>query len=271
MTPLGHAQLHPQSCVALEQVALLSWSRLILDLLVTGILLGWWLCKRLRRRRREEKQQSPAASAGTGCRRRGCCKELLQLLRDNRALMRLCLRHRPPQRPRDRRPRKWGVWNRRRLYFSPLHCISSPAPGLSDQNKAQLICINGTNRTLRKLHPKTRPVEDPVRRAAVPSSERKDSLHHLNPAAATEHPDLPAGKLEMLKRRNPSNKRTRLAGLSTLGCREWSTAPAIELLLRPGSTGLMGTWAGAVRSVPFGYIHCEDGSQQGSTYSTAGN
>lgn len=40
---------------------------------------------------------------------------------------------------------------------------------------------------------------------------------------------------------NPSNKRPRLAGLSTLGCREQSAAPAIELLLRPGSTGLMGT------------------------------
>lgn len=40
---------------------------------------------------------------------------------------------------------------------------------------------------------------------------------------------------------NPSNKIPRLAGLSTLGCREQSAAPAIELLLRPGSTGLMGT------------------------------
>lgn len=67
----------------------------------------------------QEKRQSPSASAGPGCQGHGRCKELLQLLRDSRALMRLCLRHRPRQRPGEKRPRKWGVWKRRRIYFSP--------------------------------------------------------------------------------------------------------------------------------------------------------
>ncbi|XP_053853523.1 uncharacterized protein LOC128818317 [Vidua macroura] len=111
-TPLEHVELLSLSCVAL-------------DLLVTGVSLSWWLRKRLRSCWREEKHQSPSVSAGTGCQRHGCCKELLQLLRDNRALMRLCVR--PLQRPRKKKPRKWGIWNRRRLYFSPGCCLSSPA------------------------------------------------------------------------------------------------------------------------------------------------
>nr|XP_030121154.3 uncharacterized protein LOC115493725 [Taeniopygia guttata] len=130
-TPLGHVELHRRSCAALEQLALLAWSRTFLDLLAMGVLLGWWLGKRLRRGRREEKHQSPAASAETGCQRQDCCKKLLLRLRDTRALMRLCLRHLRLQRPRAKRRRKWGLWNRRRLYFSPARCLSRPAPRLS--------------------------------------------------------------------------------------------------------------------------------------------
>ncbi|XP_056340546.1 uncharacterized protein LOC130249622 [Oenanthe melanoleuca] len=90
-----------------------SWGGIALDLLVTGVSFGWWL----RRRWRQEKRQRPSDSPGTGCHGYECRKELLQLLRDNRALMRMCLGRRPL--PGEKRLRKWGLWKRRRLYFSP--------------------------------------------------------------------------------------------------------------------------------------------------------
>ncbi|KAL9851366.1 uncharacterized protein GJ701_004245 [Geothlypis trichas] len=88
-------------------LALVSWTCFLVGLLIAGIVLGCYLARRLWRRWREEKLRSRPARAVPPCcgccRGRGCPRKLLQLLRQNRALMRLCLRHRPRQRPRARR------------------------------------------------------------------------------------------------------------------------------------------------------------------------
>lgn len=68
----------------------------------------------------QEKSQSAWASARPCC--QGCSKELLQLLLDNRALMKMALLQSPRQRPvpRGKRRRNPGAPKRRRLHFSPL-------------------------------------------------------------------------------------------------------------------------------------------------------
>lgn len=69
----------------------------------------------------QEKSQSPSVSAETYC-----LKELLQVLRDNRALMRSSLRHSSLQRHRQKRPAKGGLWKRRRAAL--LSALNSPTP-----------------------------------------------------------------------------------------------------------------------------------------------
>lgn len=78
----------------------------------------------------QEKCQSPSVPAET-C----CCKELLQVLRDNRALMRLSLRHSSLQRHRQKRPAKGGLWKRRRAALLPS-ALNSPTP-------AHLLALTG--------------------------------------------------------------------------------------------------------------------------------
>ncbi|XP_023775267.1 uncharacterized protein LOC111923651 isoform X2 [Cyanistes caeruleus] len=103
----------------LRRVELTSWRFKNLDLLMVAISLGWWLSRSLWRFWGEEEQPSPPASTGTGYQGHSCCKEMFQLLRDSRTLMWLYLHRHPLQRPGEKRPRKWGLWKRRKIYFSP--------------------------------------------------------------------------------------------------------------------------------------------------------
>ncbi|KAF4799290.1 hypothetical protein TURU_056445 [Turdus rufiventris] len=73
----------------------------------------------------QEKDRSPSDSPGTGCQGHDSYEELLQLLKDNRALMQMCLSRHPLQRFGEKRTRKWGLWKSRRLYFSPGQCLST--------------------------------------------------------------------------------------------------------------------------------------------------
>ncbi|XP_053831858.1 uncharacterized protein LOC128806373 [Vidua macroura] len=95
-------ELHDMGEAALwGDLALVSWTCFLGELLITGLVLGCYLGRRLWRRRREEKRRGRSARAGPRCccRGRGCSRKLIQLLRHNRALLRLCLRHRSQRRP----------------------------------------------------------------------------------------------------------------------------------------------------------------------------
>ncbi|KAL2298777.1 hypothetical protein Nmel_014376, partial [Mimus melanotis] len=91
-------------------------------LLLKGLGLGWVLGQGLRRRWGEHQSQSARASARPCCRGHGCSQELLQLLLENRALVRRCLRHssRHSPVPRGKSPRSPGTHRRRRGHFSSL-------------------------------------------------------------------------------------------------------------------------------------------------------
>ncbi|XP_023801884.1 uncharacterized protein LOC111943077 [Cyanistes caeruleus] len=89
---------------------------LLIDLLIIGMAMGWSLGKRIQRCWRERNLQSPSGRAGPRChRRQGCPTELMQLLMDNRDLMRLLLRDSPQ--PTTKTAAKEG--SDRRLRTSP--------------------------------------------------------------------------------------------------------------------------------------------------------
>ncbi|KAF4802736.1 hypothetical protein TURU_021941 [Turdus rufiventris] len=103
-------------------VALLSKTCLLVELLITGIVLGRYLRRRLRRGRREEKHQSPSAPAGQGCcPEHGCPTKLMQLLKRNRTMLQLCLQHCSQQKKKAKRGAQGGFWKRRRFRASPKH------------------------------------------------------------------------------------------------------------------------------------------------------
>lgn len=81
----------------------------------------------------QEKSQSAWASARPCC--QGCSKELLQLLLDNRALMKMALLQSSRQRPvpRGTRAKKCGLWQRRGLQFSHRLWLPSSHPALGLQ------------------------------------------------------------------------------------------------------------------------------------------
>ncbi|XP_005054365.1 PREDICTED: uncharacterized protein LOC101811012 [Ficedula albicollis] len=107
---------------AMLLVEALPWLCAAGALLVKGLGLGWALGRGLWRRWAGEKSQSASASARPRCRGHGCSQELLQLLLENRALMRRCLRHssRHSPVPAGRRRRSPGTHRRRRVHFSAL-------------------------------------------------------------------------------------------------------------------------------------------------------
>ncbi|TRZ24164.1 hypothetical protein HGM15179_002850 [Zosterops borbonicus] len=132
--PAGSGDALPEAPEEQEQeLAALRGAMLVLEalpvlcgalaLLLRALGLCWLLGRWLWRRWGQEKSPSARSSARPRCRCHGCSRELLQLLRDNRALLRRCLRqscrHGPePGGKRRRRPSPHK--SRRRLHFSPL-------------------------------------------------------------------------------------------------------------------------------------------------------
>ncbi|XP_031982255.1 uncharacterized protein LOC116452170 [Corvus moneduloides] len=109
----------------------LPWICAAVALILRGFYVGWVLVRGLRRRWGEAKSQSAGASARPCCQGHGCSEELLQLLLENQALMKMSLLQSSRQRPvpRGRRRRNAGT-QKSRLHLSPLLRLPSPSSSL---------------------------------------------------------------------------------------------------------------------------------------------
>nr|XP_030127905.3 uncharacterized protein LOC115495088 [Taeniopygia guttata] len=113
-------------------LALLFWTCFLGDVLVAGVVLGCCcLGRRFWRRRRKEQCRDHSGRAGARCRccrGRGCPTTLMQLLRQNRALLQLCLNH-PPRRAPGRGRSAGAVGERRVRSHSAPSSIAARSSG----------------------------------------------------------------------------------------------------------------------------------------------